>query len=357
MSVKRLGNVDGASIFNAVRSQMSQEFQDRIPEATLDNLKEIGLAITSANFTALFNEWQSALINRIGMVIFHDYTLQNRLAKYIYGDMEFGDAIEEIAVDIIKGYDMDYGQEGKSTDPFIKNSNEVKAIYHRINKPIQYTTTIERDRIKRAFLSPDGLSKLIGLIINKLYSSANLDTWTLTKDTMAFYINDGMAAKGFSLTADQKITATDITDKESGEDFILQLKNVISSMWFPNNKFNPMGIHKTLDNSQLTVFIRADVLNSLGVKAMANVFNPENLNIPVNFEPMDDFGIDPNGKSTDDVIAVVAEDNWLLITQQFDDVESIYNPRSRYWNYFLTRQMSFGTSYFKDCAILRKTWA
>lgn len=355
MAIK-LKSVSGASIFNAVRSAMSDSFKSRIPEATEQNLKDIGLAITSANFKAEFNEWQTELINRIGMTIFHDYVLQNRLAKYIYGDMEFGDAIEEIAVDIITGYEMDYGREGQSVDPFIKNSNEVKAIYHRINKPIQYLTSVERDRIKRAFLSSDGLSRLIGYIINKLYSSANLDTWFLTKQTMAYYINDGMSAKGFPLTDQQKITAVDITDKDSGEDFILTLKNTVSSMYFPNNMFNPMKIHKTLDNSNLTIFIRADILNTLGVKTMANVFNPENLNIPVTFEPMDDFGVDPNGKATDDVLAVVAEDNWLLITQQFDDVDSIYNPRGRYWNYYLTRQMSFGTSYFKDCAIIRKNW-
>ena len=71
-------------------------------------------------------------------------------------------------------------------------------------------------------------------------------------------------------------------------------------------------------------------------------------------EPMDDFGTSSNGTNTDDILAVLAEDNWLLITQQFEDMDTIWNPRGRYDNYFLTRQMSFGCSYFKDCVIFKK---
>ena len=53
---------------------------------------------------------------------------------------------------------------------------------------------------------------------------------------------------------------------------------------------------------------------------------------------------------------MLTEDWWFLVTRQLEDMESIYNPRSRGWNYFLTRQMSFGCSYFKDAAIFKKSW-
>lgn len=351
-----LTTTSNASIFNAVRSLMSEDFKARIPEATTANMAQVGTVLTSDEFKAEFNAWQNALINRIGMQLFYDYTLENPLQKYIYGNMTFGDAIEVISADIIKGGAMDYGKEGQSIDPFIKMSNEAKAEYHRINEPIQYGTTIERDRIKRAFTSEGGLTRLIGMFVNKLNSSANLDSWLLTKSIMADYINDTKAASGLALTDAQKITTTDITDESSAKKFLLQVKNTVSAMRFPNNAFNPQRIHKTLTNKQLTLFVRADVMNTIGVEALAQAFNVEQLNLNVRIEPMDDFGVDFNGKGTDDVIAVLAEDWWLLITQQFDETESIYNPRGRYWNYFLTRQMSFGTTYFKDCAIFKKSW-
>lgn len=354
MAVK-LQTTSSESIFNAVRSYMSPSFQERIPVATAQNLKDIGVMLTSDEYEMEFNQWQKALVNRIGMVIFNDYVLQNPLSKYIYGTMSFGDAIEEIAVDIVKGAAMNYGKEGESLDPFIKMTNQAKAEYHRINEPIQYGTTIEFDRIKRAFTDANGMTRLIGMFVSKLYSSANLDTWLLTKGVMASYIND-VKATTFPLLPTQKVHANDIVDEASAKKFIIQVRNALSAMKFPNNAFNPQKVHKTLERKELTLFIRADILNVIGVEAMASAFNIDELNMNVKIEEMDDFGTDPSGNGTDDVLAVLAEDWWLLITQQFEDLESIRNPRGRYTNYFLTRQMSFGCSYFKDCVIFAKRY-
>lgn len=346
--------LDSVQVFNTIRSAMSDAFRSRIPEATVDNLKEVGLMLTSDEYEVQFNEWMKALANRIGLVLFSDYTLENPLAKYIYGEMTFGDAIEEIAADIIKGAAMNYGEEGKSVDPFIKMTNQVKAEYHKIDEPLQYGTTIELDRIRRAFIEPNGMGKLLAMLVNKLYSSANVDTWTLTKMAMADYITDVKNAT-MPLLGTQIQEFDDPDDEATSKAFIKGVKNIISSMRFPNNLYNPQQIHKTLNNTDLTFFIRYDILNTIGVDAMASAFNPEQLNMNIRFEPMDDFGTPSTaGKNTDDVLGVIAEDRWLLITQQFEDMRTIFNPRGRYENYFLTRQMSFGCSYFKDCVILKK---
>lgn len=347
----RLSIQSNESIFNAVRSTMSKAFQDRIPEATKENIAEVGMMLTSNEFQPEYNEWQSALMNRIGKTIFESYLINNPLAKYIWGSMNYGDAIEIISADVVKGRAMDYGREGQSIDPFIKVSNQVKAEYHKIDEPIQYATTIERDRVKRAFLSEGGLTRLLNLIINQLYSSANLDTWTLTKNIFSYYIKDTKAASGLPLLSTQKIQYIDVVDEATAKKFLLQVKNTISAMSFPNNAFNPQQIHKTLDKRDVVLFVKADIMNTVGVEAISAAFNAEQLNLNVTIEPMDDFGDD-----TDDVAAVLAEKDFLLITEQLDDIDSIWNPRGRYTNYFLTRQMSFGCNYFKDVVIWKKSW-
>lgn len=344
------------TIFNAVRATMTESFKERIPEANKENMREVGLMLTSDEYEVERNQWQKALINRIGLTIFHDYTIKNRLSKYIREGMSFGDTIQEIATDIVTGANMNYGKCGESVDPFVKMCPEAKAIYHRINEPIQYGTTIERDRLKRAFLEDGGLSRLLTYFVNKLYSSANMDSWLITKSIFGTYANDAKKAEA-PLLDTQKITSQDVTDEASGKKLLLQIKDAVSAMYFPNNAFNPMKVHKTLDNRELTLFIRADVINKIGVEVRAGVFNIEELNIPVKVELMDDFGEDINGGDTSDIIAMLAEDDFLIITSQFDDVDSIYNPRGRYWNYFLTRHMSYGCTYFKDCVIFRKNWA
>ena len=347
-------SIDNVKVFNTIRSAMSDAFRQRIPQATVDNIEEIGTMITSAEFEMEFNQWQHALINKIGMTLFNDYILENPLSYLIYGNMPFGDAIEEIAADIITGAAMDYGQEGQSIDPFIKSTNQVKAEYHKIDEPIQYMTTIEKDRIRRAFTAEGGLMRLINMLINKLYSSANVDTWTLTKMIMADYLTDSKNAT-MPLPSTQIQTLADVTDEATSKAFIKGVRNIASSMKFPNNLYNPQKIHKTLRNNQLTLFVRYDIINTIGVDALASAFNINELNIPIRIQEMDDFGTPSDGTgNTDDVLAVLAEDNWLIITQQLEEMESIRNPRGRYINYFLTRQMSFGASYFKDCVIFKK---
>lgn len=348
----KLNSVPNPVFFNSIRATMSEQFKERIPAANEQNMEKIGTAITSKEFEAQWNEWQGALWNKIGMTIFHEYTLQNPLADLIYGTMEFGDAIEEIGVDIVKGRAMDYGKEGESIDPFIKQSNQAKAMYHRINEPIQYMTTLEKDRIKRAFRSPNGVSRLYNMFIAALYSSANVDSWLMTKKLISMYVNDAMR-DDVPLLDDQKQQVTPVTDKASGEDFVLAIRNIVSAGSFPNNAFNPMKIHKSLDRRDYILFVKYDILNNIAIKTLTNAFHNEELNMNVQIKTVDDFG--PN---TENVVAILAERNWLLITQQFDDMETIYNPRGRYWNYYLTRQMSFGATYFKDCIIFKDTaWA
>ena len=285
------------------------------------------------------------------MTIFHQYDIQNPLEKYVYGEMTFGDAIEEIATDIVKGRAMDYGKEGESLDPFVKVSPTAKAEYHRINEPIQYMNTLEKDRLRRAFRSGGNVSRLLNMFISELYSSANIDSWLLMKNIMSYYIHDQKAGSGLPLLPTQKITSVDVIDKTTAEDFLLQIMNTMSAMRYPNNAFNPQQIHKTLNKRDLVLFMRSDIVNTIGVRALAQAFNKEDLNLNVRVEEMDNFGDD-----TDDVMAMLTEDWWFLVTRQLEDMESIYNPRSRGWNYFLTRQMSFGCSYFKDAAIFKKSW-
>ena len=346
------------SIFNAVRNYMSPEFKARIPEATVENMKEISTALTPEQFNADFNEFQKALVNRIGLTLFRDYDLSNPLADQIYGEMTFGDAIEEMATDIVTGREMEYGENGKSIDPFIRCNPETLVEYHKIMKPIQYCTTIEKDRLREAFLSEGGLQKLLNMFVSKLYASADIDTWILTKNEMAYYINDAKKTEGLPLKDAQKITSEDIVDDTTAKKFILQVKQALSAAQFPNNAFNPQGLHKILKKRDFVLFIRADMLNAMEVYSLAAAFNKEMLDMNVKIKPMDDFGTDPNGGDTDDVMAVLTEDKrWLLITHQFDDIEPIYNPRGRYWNYFLTRKMSYGSTYFSDAIIFRKNWA
>jgi len=382
-----------AEIFNSIRAGLSSSFQSRIPQMDASNQESIGGMITSSDFTADFNEWLTAAINRIGLVLIRDNNIRNRLSRFVYGTMEFGDAIEELMVDIIKGEDYQPGTEGNSIDPFRITNPDVKAIYHKVNSRRKYRITTYPDRAKKAFLSEGGLQRLISQMVSQLFQAGELDDWLCTKEIFNDYLN----GTEYPVPADSILEVSDITSEQTAKDFVEAVKNAVTSMTFPTSAYNYMGITKMVNPSDLTIFIRADLLNYIDVNVLSSAFNRSDLNFTPNdsqgfmkMVAMDDFGgkyavdasnnklypvyntygkqigysateggttlvtpskfIDPN----DDVIAIIAEDQFLLITRQLERAESIWNPEGLYWNNFLHRWSQYGYSGFMNAIVIKK---
>lgn len=382
-----------AEIFNSIRATLSGTFQERIPQMNAQNMQEIGMMITAPNFTLEFNEWLTEAINRIGLVIIRDNDLYNRLDRFNYGTMEFGDAIEELQVNIVKGEDYQPGTEGGAIDPFRISNPDVQAIYHKVNSRIKYRITTYPDRAKKAFINEGGLSRLISLMVKKLYDSKTVDEWYKIKEVFNNYINNppvGISNQPFVLNTVRP------TNNETGKQFVLDIKNAVTQMTFPTGQYNLMNITKMIDPAQLTIFIRADLLNNIDVNVLSSAFNRTDLNFTPNDSTgfmkmiaMDNFGgltesskqpvYDQYGKMVgynsvggvlapettldvapfnftdpnDDVLAVIAEDQWLLITTQLERAETIWNPEGLYWNNFLHSWKQYGYSGFMNAIIVK----
>lgn len=382
-----------AEIFNSIRATMSGSFQERIPKMNAQNMNQIGMLITSSNYTADFNDWINEAINRIGLVIIRDSTLYNRLSRFLYGDMEFGDAIEELIVNIVKGEDYQSGSEGNSIDPFRISNPDVQAIYHKVNSQIKYRTTTYPERAKKAFISEGGLTRLISLMVKKLYDSASIDDWYKTKEIFNSYINKvptGVINQPFIVETVRPV------DEATGKQFVLDVKNAVTQMTFPTGKYNLMNITKMVNPTDLTIFIRANLLNNIDVNVLSSAFNRTDLNFTPNDSEgfmkmiaMDDFGgiketsaqpiynqygkmvgynatggdltdtttlnttfnfTDPNSN----VLAVIAEDQWLLITRQLERADTIWNPEGLYWNHFLHIWKQYGYCGFMNAIIIKE---
>ena len=93
-------SVTGVDVLNAVRSSLPVEYQSRIPEATKDTIKEYGASLKK--FPAIMNAFVDVLINKIGLTVIKNKPYTNPLKMFQRGDLEFGDVIEEIFVDVVK---------------------------------------------------------------------------------------------------------------------------------------------------------------------------------------------------------------------------------------------------------------
>lgn len=70
----------GIDVLNAIRANASSTYQERIPVATQENIRQIGNAMMT--YEATQNEFLSALVNRIGRVIITSKSYTNPLRVF-----------------------------------------------------------------------------------------------------------------------------------------------------------------------------------------------------------------------------------------------------------------------------------
>ena len=75
--------MDSVAMLNAIRSTASEEYQERIPEATRTNLQTVGKAITE--YAPTLNEFTGALVSKIALQLFVSKMAKNRLAPFKKG--------------------------------------------------------------------------------------------------------------------------------------------------------------------------------------------------------------------------------------------------------------------------------
>lgn len=165
-------------VLNTIRANASSTYQERIPEATKNNISKVGSAIL--NYEPARNEFLNALMNRIGYVIVTNKLAKNPLRMFKKGMLDFGDTVEEIFVDIAKA--QHYDPKVAETEVFKRVKPNVGALFHKMNRQDFYKVTISNDQLQTAFLSNNGITDLIARITDSLYSGDNYDEFYSQKN-------------------------------------------------------------------------------------------------------------------------------------------------------------------------------
>lgn len=325
---------------------------DRLPQMTKDNIVSVGTMIMSNEFTSVRNEFINTLFDKVGLTLFNQYQIKNPLAKFIKSTDMYGGVLEEITVDIVQGEDMTEGACNTSVDPFVRHCPRVVAEYHKSNKPRTYPITINRQMLAKAFLEETGLNTLLTTCIQALYNSAEVDDFYLTKMILAEYVADIKNAT-LPLLNSQTIETPLPVNEVTAAAFMKAAKNIILNMSMPNSIFNPQKITKQLQAKDLTIFLRTDVLASIDIDLLRSSFQATTLNLNVDVIPFDLLPDGSNSVKNDKVFALICEKDFLYIRRQYEEIDSIKNPRNGNLNTFLKRESDYAVSYSKDCVIFK----
>lgn len=306
---------DMMKILNYIRQEASLDYQSRIPQATKDNIREIGSALL--NYTPSKNEFLDALINRIGMVIISNRLYNNPLRRFKKGTLEYGESVEEIFVNLVKAKTFD--QSRAEQEVFKREIPNVDAVFHKLNRQDYYKITVSDFDLRQAFLSYAGVSDLITRLIESVYTSNNFDEFVLMKQLIVEWANEG----NFYAVQVPQVTA------DSAKSFVSTIKGYSNLFEFMSGAYNPMGVPTYSDKSRQVLIIDARIDALIDVEVLASAFNMNKAEFMGMRVTIDNFA-----ELTGAVAALVDED-FFMVFDNLLQMESIRNPEGLYWNYNL----------------------
>jgi len=227
-------------ILNAIRNSASANYRDYVPAAgDYSDIREIGAIIM--DYPALQNEFLNALINRIGRVILSSKQYNNPWSMFKKGTLEYGETIEEVFVELAKPFEYDPAV--AEDELFKRQIPDVRAAFHVINYRKFYKTTVQRETLRQAFLSADGIANLVTKIIDSLYTGANYDEFQTMKYMLAKHIANGELYP-------VEVT-TPISDNASS--IVKSIKNTSNMFTFMSSDYNRAGVHTPIKMTSLSL--------------------------------------------------------------------------------------------------------
>ena len=238
--------MDAIELLNTIRDNASQAYQDRVPEATRNNIEEVGEAITDLNNAVVYNEFVNTLANMIYAPMLIKKSWQNPLGKFKKGKKTFGDTVEEVYNNFIKAKTFD--QTG--AELLKRELPDTKVVFHRMNRQDSYVLTDSPEALAKAFKSYEGVSEYLENLFTTIRNSAELDEYILMRQLFAEAYENGA------------MVAVAVPDPQASEAnakaFIKTVKTVSGDMVFANSNNNAYLEAQSTDLKPIVTFSKKD---------------------------------------------------------------------------------------------------
>lgn len=327
-------------ILNVIRNNASYAYQKDIPK--IENEQDIPKVgeILYGN-PAHSNEFINALINRIALVRMQSATFNNPYKHLKKGYLEFGETVEDIFVGIIRA--VKYDPEKGASREFKRTIPNVQSVFHMTNWKVMYPITIEKQTLKRAFTSADGVTNLITSIIDQVYQSAEYDEYLLFKYLLIKAISHGKVYPQPIDTTNMNSVAVAFRGKSN----LLPIDMT--------GRFNEAHVQNNTPVDKQCIFMDADFNAKFDVEVLASAFNMNKADFIGKLHLIDDFSSFDNERfeairkestglekvTTDelalmrDVKGVLLDEEWFQVYDNLFEFDETRVGSGLYWNYWL----------------------
>ena len=343
-------------ILNVIRNNASYAYQNDVPNIEKEqDIPKVG-EILFGNPTHS-NEFINALVNRIALVRLQSATFNNPYKHLKKGYLEFGETVEDIFVVIIKA--VKYDAEKGASREFKRTLPNVQSVFHMTNWRVMYPITIEKQALRRAFTSADGVTNLITSIIEQVYQSAEYDEYLLFKYLLIKAISHGKVYPQSIDTTDMDSVATAFRGKSN----LLPIDMT--------GRFNEFHVQNNTPIEKQCIFMDADFNAKFDVKVLASAFNMNKADFIGKLHLIDDFSSFDNERfeaireeSTGleevtadelalmkDVKGVLVDEDWFQIYDNLFEFDETRVGSGLYWNYWLHVWKTISYSPFSNAIV------
>lgn len=292
MSVASMNNVD---LWNYIRSKFPQ-FKSHTSKGTAELMSERGYEqLKNGDYPTAINDFFElslrVFLQQVNVSRAVDQLFEGGFGEYY--DNAMGGYIQRISVDSIKPITPAFKGlvDGSSVDPFIVRKPRVGERFWRQNFDYQSLVTIPDDfQMKQIFISEFGMSELMGGIMTGLENGYTVQLYENKLEAL----NAGINSVEFPLQDTQKINVSLSADPTAAElsALILAIRNTVDAMTLgpQNHAFNALKFNTVQDKSRLKLLLRPGIKNAIAVKLLANSYNIEELNLPIDIVEVPSFG-------------------------------------------------------------------
>lgn len=327
-------------ILNVIRNNASYAYQKDVPIIEKEqDIPKVG-EILFGNPTHS-NEFINALVNRIALVRIQSATFNNPYQHLKKGYLEFGETVEDIFVGIIKA--VKYDAEKGASREFKRTLPNVQSVFHLTNWRVMYPITIEKQALKRAFTSADGVTNLITSIINQVYQSAEYDEYLLFKYLLIKAISHGKVYPQHIDTTDMNSVAVAFRGKSN----LLPIDMT--------GRFNEAHVQNNTPFDRQCIFMDADFNAKFDVEVLASAFHMNKADFIGRLHLIDDFSSFDNERfeaireestGLEEVTAdeltlmknvkgVLLDEDWFQVYDNLFEFDETRVGSGLYWNYWL----------------------
>lgn len=282
------------------------------------------LAAKSAGTWTPSTDNVAGLLDKIAKTITIDGSFNDKLAVLDGEQLPLGKTIEEYFQDLCDI--ANYNAAGDSALAPHNPTYKDPAYSYTLGKKV-IPTTLRYNEYERACNSPEELSSMTQMVLKRLHDTNSVFRYGAKKQMLANLIAKAEAASNNATLIKQ---VAPVTDAESGEAFIKEIKEDIEKASFVNEG-NALEPTATIGASEgLLLIVKKGIKPVLDTAVMAGAFNPEKLGVDAQIIVVDDFG-----NADDKYDAILVDKRALRLHPTYQAVREQPNGEGDFVNFYL----------------------